>query len=185
MRSESRRLVCAPALTLLVAITIVAAPHRSLAAQPASALPPMLRLPQTGEDPALIDFAKLSTLEGSHSIVTAGEKPWMCAAACRRSWWISRLEARGEARNVVLARGATRKDRSRGDCLKAAPPGRQRSPQRHTDTAPAITSRVGAPSAARTLRDQSRVAREGGRRMGARRDVTGIPVSVLPPGVEV
>ena len=41
-----------------------------------AALPPMLDLPVTDRDPALIDFRKLPTLEGEHALVTRGEAPW-------------------------------------------------------------------------------------------------------------
>jgi hypothetical protein len=44
-----------------------------LAAEP---LPPMLRLPVTGEDPSLIDFAKLPTLRGEHAVVSTGDPQW-------------------------------------------------------------------------------------------------------------
>src|SRR5437867_950020 len=43
----------------------------------AEALAPMLRLPDTGEDPTKIDFANLPVLKGQHSLVTRGEKPWL------------------------------------------------------------------------------------------------------------
>ena len=69
------------------------------------------------------------------------EISWMRAARRGRNSWISPLERRRPARNVVLARGAARKDRSGGDRLKPAPPGRLRSPQRHAGTGPAIASR--------------------------------------------
>jgi hypothetical protein len=42
----------------------------------AELLPPMLNLPQTGEDPTKIDFAKLPVLKGTHALVTQGDKEW-------------------------------------------------------------------------------------------------------------
>lgn len=43
----------------------------------AAPLPPMLRLPATGEDPAKIDFAALPVLPGEHAVVTRGAAPWL------------------------------------------------------------------------------------------------------------
>lgn len=57
---------------LIVAIGLVA-----LHAAAESSLPPMLRLPKTGEYPALIDYAHLPTLRGEHTVVTRGEAPWL------------------------------------------------------------------------------------------------------------
>lgn len=50
-----------------------------LASQPGQAeqpLPPMLRLPVTGEDPTAIDFGRLPSLRGEHAVVTRGAEPW-------------------------------------------------------------------------------------------------------------
>ena len=74
-----------------------------------------------------------------------------------KAGWI----ARRLARNVGLARRGRWKDRSGGDRLKPAPPGRLRSPQRHVASGSAITSRVGAPGRSGTSL-QSGVARKGG-----------------------
>lgn len=41
-----------------------------------TALAPMLRLPDTGEDPRLIDFQTLPILRGDHGIVSHGNAPW-------------------------------------------------------------------------------------------------------------
>ncbi|ODU02323.1 MAG: hypothetical protein ABS79_00605 [Planctomycetes bacterium SCN 63-9] len=45
----------------------------TFAAEP---LPPMLRLPGTGEDPAAIEFAALPVLGGEHAVVSRGDKTW-------------------------------------------------------------------------------------------------------------
>lgn len=57
--------------SLLLTVAALAAP-----ADAAEPLPPMLRLPGSGEDPTLIDYAKLPTLQGGHALVTRGEAPW-------------------------------------------------------------------------------------------------------------
>jgi transcriptional regulator with XRE-family HTH domain len=121
-----------------------------------------------------------------HRLSTPGEKPWTREEPQAGSSWISRLVVQCLARNVVLARGATRKDRSGGDRLKhcstrsaeiTSMPCRHRT--RDYIKGSALRRQLGRFVSSR------RVARKGGHRLGARRDVTGIPVSVLPPGVEV
>ncbi len=47
------------------------------AKQTSASLPPMLKLPVTGEDPTKIDFTKLPVLKGEHALVTRGEPPWV------------------------------------------------------------------------------------------------------------
>ena len=60
-------------MAFTIAALLLASPIFTYAAEP---LPPMLNLPQTGEDPTKIDFAMLPALKGTHALVTQGDKQW-------------------------------------------------------------------------------------------------------------
>jgi hypothetical protein len=68
-----------PSIPEFVRTTLAAALLMSLAPSVllAESLPPMLRLPQAGEDPEKIDFAVLPALHGRHAVVTQGAPPWL------------------------------------------------------------------------------------------------------------
>jgi hypothetical protein len=57
----------------ILAALLLALPTFVHAAEP---LPPMLNLPQAGQDPAKIDFARLPMLKGTRALVTQGDKEW-------------------------------------------------------------------------------------------------------------
>jgi hypothetical protein len=57
-----------------VACVLIAVGGGVLAA--AEPLPPMLRLPDVGEDPTQIDFAKLPAVRGEHAVVTVYDDAW-------------------------------------------------------------------------------------------------------------
>jgi hypothetical protein len=111
---------------------------------------------------------------------------WTMSTSPGGTWWTTQLVEQPRPDSVVVVRGGRRRPAAEAITSSTLHPVRLRSPQGPADARPAITSRVRALSGflGRFVHHR-RVAREGRSAMGARKDATGIPVSVLLPGVEV